>query len=267
MKNFLKITLKVVGVLVVLASLTIVAILIVMSFKKPEQNRNWAEDSRILPDITISSSTVSVKNVRDWKYEKDVVTSRGYYNETYDLSKLDKTYLLFNPFGEWEGIGHSFFVFTFKDGKSVSVSIEARREEGEAYDVLAGTFNEYEMWYAFGSEQDFVNRRLKYNSEDLYKYPLLISASSSRALFVDIATQAEKLETTPEFYNTVTSNCTNLLADSANRVKKGSVPFHYSRLFTGYADNQLYNLKLIPHDKPFEEIYREAQIANFPKSK
>jgi hypothetical protein len=81
-------------------------------------------------------------------------------------------------------------------------------------------------------------------------------------LFVDVSEQAQKLKTKPMFYNTVTSNCTNLLADSANRVKKGSIPFHYSRLFTGYADNQLYDLKLIPHDRPFEEIYREAQLLN-----
>jgi hypothetical protein len=29
---------------------------------------------------------------------------------------------------------------------------------------------------------------------------------------------------------------------------------------TGFGDNQLYDLKLIPHDKPFEEIYMEARI-------
>jgi len=262
MKKFLKIILKIFCGVIILLVLTIAIFIIIASLKKPELNRNWEIDSKVLPHFTIGTSTITIDNLRDFTYEKNVVVSADYYSETFNLDDIEKTYLLFNPFGEWEGVAHSFFVFTFKDGKSVSVSIEARREEGEKYDVVLGVLNHYEGWYAFGSTQDFINRRLVYNTEDLYQYPLLISTTTSRALFVDVSEQAQKLETKPMFYNTVTSNCTNLLADSANRVKKGSIPFHYSRLFTGYADNQLYDLKLIPHDRPFEEIYREAQLLN-----
>ncbi len=237
----------------------------IVSLKTPRMDRDFEEASKILPDITIATSTsgaqlVTVRNIRDWRYKKGEVVSDRYYEETFDLSKMKQAYLLFNPFGKWEGVGHSFFVFEFEDGKSISISIEARRENTEEYSAIRGFFNEYELWYAFGSVEDFESRRAVYYDEELYKYPLLISTSSAQAIFLDLSRTAEKLETVPDFYNTLTSNCTNLLADSANRVKKGSIPFHYSRLFTGFADDQLYDLGFIPHDKPFEEIYREARI-------
>ena len=91
-------------------------------------------------------------------------------------------------------------------------------------------------------------------------YELNISNEGASALLRDLATTAERLETEPGFYNTLSSNCTNLLADSGNRVKEGSIPFHYSRLFTGYADDQLYDLGFIRNDAPFEEVFEEARV-------
>jgi hypothetical protein len=240
-----------------------------VSLKTPELNRNWEDDSIILPHITISTSTstsatpttVTVQNIRDWRYKKGKVISSDYYDDTFDLEKMKSASLLLNPFGKWEGVGHTFLIFEFEDGKKISVSIEARREKGEVYQALKkGLFNEYEVWYAFGSPEDFTTRRAIYHNEDLYEYPLLIATSTAKTLFLDLAQTAVDLETTPDFYNTLTSNCTNLLAESANRVKEGSIPWNKARLFTGFGDNQLYDLGLIANDKPFEEIYMEARI-------
>lgn len=247
-------------IVIIAIALGVMLILVVTLFRTPRLDRAWEENSRILPSVTVGTSTVEVKNMRDWRYGRGTVISKNYKDETFDLSKIEKAYLLFNPFGEWEGVAHSFFVFEFSDGKSVSVSIEARREEGETYNVVKGILNEYEMWYAFGSPEDFMGARAIYSDEELYKYPLDISTTTMRGLFVDLSNTAHRLESKPEFYNTVTSNCTNLLADAANRVNPGSVPWSFARIFTGYADDELYKLKLIPHDKPFEEVYKESRV-------
>jgi hypothetical protein len=256
---------KILKLLIIIAVILIVIIVTAFIYailQKPSLDKNWQEDSKILPNITIleNNEFVTIKNIRDWRYAPDEILSTNYYEETFDINKLSKTHLLFNPFGRWDGIGHSFFVFEFEDGKEVSISIEARREEGEPYKVELGLLNQYEIWYAIGSSADFLARRAIYHQEDLYLYPLLITATSSKALFLDMISIAKRLETKPDFYNTLTSNCTNLLAESANRVKEGVIPWHYSRIFTGFADNQLYDLKLIPHDKPFKEIYENAKI-------
>jgi hypothetical protein len=233
--------------------------------KTPSLNRNWSEESKILPDITIEENTISVKNIRDWRYEKDKVISKNYFDDEFDLNKIKKTYLLFNPFSDWEAIGHFFFVFEFEDNKTVSVSIEARREKDEEYKFVKGMMNNYELWYAYGSIEDFLGRRAIYQDQELYMYPLLISEEYSKLLFADLAMVTEKLETEPRFYNTISSNCTNLLADSANRIKKGSIPYHYSRILVGYADNQLYDLNLISNDDTYENIYKKSRIDNHIK--
>lgn len=228
--------------------------------KRPSLQRDWTDDAKILPDITITDSTITVKNLRDWRYKRGEVISNTYYEETFDLNKIEKAYFLLNPFGKWEGVGHTFFLFEFTDGKTVSISVEARRPNGVDYGAIKGLFNNYEMWYTWGSAADLFSRRAIYHNEDLYMYPLLISPQTAQGLFVDLAKTTESLETKARFYNTVTSNCTNVLADSANRVNKGSIPWTFARIFTGYADNKLYDLKLIPHDKSFEDTFIEARI-------
>lgn len=251
---------KILLVVIILLILVIAGIFISNKLKTPEFDKNWNDDSKILPSVLIDGSTVTISNIRDWRYKTQEVISKEYYTDTFDVSKITQTSLLFNPFGKWEGVGHFWFVFEFENGQTVSMSVEARREEGEGYSAVRGLFNTYELWYSIGSVQDHVTRRTVYNSEDVYLYPLLISKESSEKLFVEMVEAAQKIETQAQFYNTVSSNCTNILADAANRVKKGSIPFHYSRLFTGYSDNQLYDLKFIPHDKPFDQIYQEAYI-------
>jgi len=235
--------------------------------KKPSLNLNWEDESKILPSVNFVGSTIKIKNLRDWRYKTDEVISKKYYDDSFELEKLSKVYLLFNPFGQWDGVGHSFLLFEFEDNKTFSVSIEARKEQGEKYDFIKGILNEYEVWYAVGSSADFFTNRAIFHQEDLYIYPLLISKVAGQSLLLDIADEISSLEKNPKFYNTISSNCTNLLADSANRVKDNSVPWHYARIFTGFIDNQLYDLGYIPHDKPFEQIYQEARIDQIIREK
>lgn len=247
---------QIIGVIILILLITLISIF----FKKPSLNRDWTDDAFILPDVTFSTSTIQIDNLRDWRYQKGEVVSKDFYTETFDIEKIATTYFLLNPFGKWEGVGHTFFLFEFSDGKTIAISVEARRPKGVEYGAFKGLFNTYEMWYTWGSAADLFSRRAIYHDEDLYLYPLLISPKTAQGLFIDLAHATENLETKPEFYNTVFSNCTNVLADSANRVNKGSIPWTFAKIFTGYSDNKLYDLKLIPHDKPFDQIYKDARI-------
>jgi hypothetical protein len=241
--------------------LLVIGVLLIFIFsRQPSLTRDWTDDARILPDITIQDNLITVKNLRDWRYVHGETISKNYYDETFDLNKISKAYFLLNPFGKWEGVGHAFFVFEFEDGKSVSISVEARRENGEDFSAVHGLFNNFELWYTWGSPADLMSRRAIYHNEDLYMYPLLIQKTTVQGLFVDLAKTTEQLETKPKFYNTITSNCTNVLADLANRVNKGSIPWTWARIFTGFSDDKLYELKLIPHTMAFEDEFIHARI-------
>lgn len=251
---------KIIRIIFLILILILTLFIISVSFKKPSLDKKWTEDALVLPNITFSTSTIEVEHLRDWRYQRGTVVSKDFYTDTFDIEKITKAYFLLNPFGKWEGVGHTFFLFEFSDGKTVAVSVEARRPEGVDYKAVKGLFNNYEMWYTWGSAADLFSRRAIYHNEDLYMYPLLISSKTAQGIFADLAHTTESLETKPRFYNTISSNCTNVLADSANRINKGSIPWTFARIFTGYSDNKLYDLKLIPHNKPFDQIYEESRI-------
>ncbi len=248
----------------ILLALILIALLlfIYVELKRPSLTRNWEADSAILPEVSVEGDILTVKNLRDYTYENGEIISREYVDREFDLSKISKAYFLVNPFVESNATAHTFFTFETSDGQSFSISVEARKEAGEKYSAIKGLLNEFELWIAWGTPHDFEERRTKYFLEDLYKYPLEVATSSVKSLVLDLANETQRLAREPEFYNTIFSNCTNYLADSANRVKKGSVPWHYARVLTGYADEYLYKLGLIPHNEPFEKIKEKYKVGN-----
>jgi hypothetical protein len=254
---------KVLKITIYVLVLALIISLIRVALLQPSNDKVWEENSKILPHFTIATSTITIDNLRDWRYKKGEVISKKYYSDTFELDKIQKMYLVINPFSQFSGIAHSFLVFEFDDGKTVSVSVESRREEGEKYTVLQGVLNKYELWYAYGSVGDLLGARIFYSDEDLRAFPLIVDKELVKGVFVDLAKTAQGLETSPKFYNTVTSNCTNVLAESANRVKKGSVPWNIARVLTGYADNHLYKLGYIKNDESFDKVYEKARVDIF----
>jgi hypothetical protein len=118
------------------------------------------------------------------------------------------------------------------------------------------------MW---GTERDFTGRRIYKDNADVYMYPLNIEKESGRKLFLELAKSTEELRNNPQFYNTLTSNCTNNLANHANSVKAGSIPLHYAQYFPGYSDSLLYDLEYIPTDQSLRDIRSKYYITEIVK--
>jgi hypothetical protein len=240
----------------------VLVIFIATSFKTAMNDRDWDTTVKVLPSINVQKNIVEVKNLRDIVYEgKDKIKSISYYDETFDATKIKNVYFLLNPFVGHPSFAHTFFVFDFGAGRSVSVSVEARKEVGETYSTVKGLMNDFEVAILWGSERDFVARRSVYFDESLYRYDLDISTTTARGLFIDLANETNKVQQTPRFYNTLTENCTNILADSANRVNKGSIPWTSARIFTGFADRALYDLGLIKSEgRDFLSLKNDSDI-------
>lgn len=256
---------KLIAWFLLIAALLFAFTLLFISFKQPSNDRVWEEESAILPDIAIEGDVITIKNFRDWRYSATDKVSRGYLTRTIDVKDITGVQFLISPFGMDGKAAHTFFSFEIKDAPPVSVSIEARREASETYSAFKGLFNNYELWYAWGSEEDFVARRAVYYDDPLLMYPLNVSAETAQKLLIDMAHDTDSLETEPRWYNTFSSNCTSLLATAANHVNKGSIPWNYSMFVTGYADDYLYKLGIIPHDLPFSEEEKKYSIADIVK--
>ena len=132
----------------------------------------------------------------------------------------------------------------------------------EGYDAVWGLFKQYELIYIWGTEQDLTGRRAVLEQHRLYMYPLTIPIESALALFLQLADASHQLETQPRFYNTLASNCTNELAKVANQAQPGAIPAHVALLFSGYADNLLYDLGFIPNDLSLEAVRQRYAITD-----
>ena len=228
---------------------------IVVALRQPSHDREWREDFAVLPEVSILGNDFTIDHVRDWQYGLDTIALKEYTSVTNTIDNLETVWFLLEPFGSWDGVAHSFFLFDFKDGQSLSLSIEARSTVDEEYGAFRGLFKQYELMYMWGTREDFLNRRTLYLNHDVYMYPLLLSDEMAQKLLEDTLLETQSIESTPVFYNTFFTNCTNVLADHADRLSPGFIPYlSFARVLTGYADELLYEKKLIPHEQSFEEV-------------
>ncbi|MBI4038946.1 DUF4105 domain-containing protein [Candidatus Daviesbacteria bacterium] len=232
---------------------------------QPSNNRDWEFGQKTLPSIQINNNIVKVQNIRDFHFKPKEIASTNYINKTVDINNIDKVWFLVEPFGKFKAVAHTYFVFDFKNESPLAVSVEARREKGEKYDAFIGAFNQYELIYIWSTESDETIRRVIYEDNKLYMYPLKISSNGAKQLFLQLAEQTHSLETKPRFYNTLTSNCTNELAKSASRVKPNAVPLNLALFMPGYSVNELYKLGYLPNNIPLEQLPEKYYVSDFVK--
>lgn len=237
-----------------------------MAFKKPSNERNWIEGFSKLPNVETAASSFKIQNVRDWRYTEGLeITAKNYKNIEYNFADLETVLFVEEPFSGNKAVAHTFFVFDFKNQEPIGLSIEARREVGENYNMIKGMMREYELYYSWASEKDLLSIRAVGLGNPMYMYPLKFSSEENKIkLLKSVLKTTKDLEANPVFYNTLTHNCTNTLAMHANSIKPGSVPLlHIAWLLPGYADELLYKEKFIPNDKPFNEIQEHYYVTEF----
>jgi hypothetical protein len=164
----------------------------------------------------------------------------------------------------WMGpaIAHVFLSFGFTDGAHVAFSIETRREKGQVYSSIAGFFRQYTLYYAVGDERDIVRLRTNYRHdppEQVYLYRLRGNRAAAQRLFLEYLQQLNALKQHAQWYNTLTSNCTNSIWFLA-RLNPGRVPYSWKVLVSGYLPEYLYERGKLDTDIPVAELQRRAHI-------
>lgn len=245
---------------IVLFCVGIIAYVYEISPKTPSNDRLWSQDQAILSDIQITDNLVHISNVRNFEYSSTTIYTPNYYDATYDISKLKQVWYIVEPFSRYKGAAHTFLSFEFEDNTFLAVSVEIRKEQGESFDAKKGLLREYELMYVFADERDVINLRANHRKNIVYVYPVQTSPEKTQALFKDILYRAQKLHTEPEFYNTFTNNCTTNIIKHVNTISPQTIPLTYAAVFPEYSDIVAHRLKLIPHDKPIEEVRAQYQV-------
>ncbi len=240
-------------------AVTAIALLVLLQISlivliRPSHNRNWTTLTRILPEVSVNGNMVTIRNFRDFRYQPDGTPVPRYTTETFDLTQLRRAWFVMEPFSRWKGAAHTLVSFEFEGPKYLAVSVEARFEEGEPYSGFTGLFRQYELWYTVGSESDLLGLRTNVRDEPMSLYPVKAEPDRGRAVLVSLLEGAEGIRKKPEFYHTLTNNCTSRLYRHVNLIAPGTVPFGLKALFPGYADRIAYEKGLIDTDLPYDRI-------------
>jgi len=241
-------------------ALALVAIGVWWGGLTPSNERDWQPEVARLAYATIDGDMVTVHNVRNFDYRTETDFTPAYYDRTYDLKKLDSGDLVAVY---WMGpaIAHLFLSFGFGDDR-LAISIEARKEKGEGYSSAKGFFRQYELYYVVADERDVVRVRTNYRKdppEDVYIYPLRAPPENLRRVFLEYMRKMNALREHPEFYNTLTTNCTTAILMNT-RVNPESLPLSWKVLVSGYTPAYVYESGRMDRSLPFEERKRRSLV-------
>lgn len=231
-----------------------------MKVLKPSNHRDWSPDQTVLSWAEFQGRHVVVHNIRNCDYRTvDDYTVR-HYDKTYDLDKLTSVDFFMVPFADTPSIAHTMLSFGFEERDYLVLSVEIRKEKGEKYSALGGFFRQYELMYVLADERDVIWKNASGWLCDVYLYRARATPAQVRALFLDVLKRVNKLHDKPEFYNTVTNNCTTNLRNHINHLVPDRVPYDYRVLLPGYSDRLAYDLGLLDTDTSFEQTRLRSRI-------
>lgn len=234
---------------------------IALAGKSPRTDRPWVPQHAVMTHADMRGDSVFLTRMRNFAYTSEERFTPAYVDRAYDLAKLESVWFIVTPFStHWRGPAHTFVSFGFADSQYVAISVEARREPGETYGPLTGLFKQFELIYVIGDERDLIGSRAAFGDYDVYLYPIRTSRERIRALFLEMLERSNALATRPEFYNTVTNNCTSNVVDHVNHIAPRRVPHGIKTILPGYADDVAYSLGLIDNSVSLDEARRVYRV-------
>lgn len=228
-------------------------------FYQPSNTRDWSPDQAVLARATIEGDRVTVENVRNFSYRTETDYTPRYETRSYDLGRLDSLWFVVERFGPAPAIAHTFLSFGFGE-EYVSVSVEIRKERGETYSPLAGLLRQYELMYVIADERDVIGLRTNLRGDPVYLYPAKATREQIRRVFLGMLERANRLAAAPEFYDTLSNNCTSNIVSHVNAIAPRTIPFSYKTLMPAYTDQLAHELGLIPNDLPFPTVRAAHRI-------
>jgi hypothetical protein len=176
---------------------------------EPSNDRDWQPDVAVVSYATINGDLITVHNIRNFEYrtESDFTphTTIG-LSTSVSWWRRHRCVLL-----DGAAVAHVFVSFAFNDGQHLAISIETRKERGEvtrrSQDFSSSTKSI--MWWPTNAMSFAVRTNYRKDPpEDVYVYrvhaPLRIANGCCSTMFEAM----NSLKDRPEFYNTLTTNCT-----------------------------------------------------------
>ena len=215
---------------------------------EPLDNRNWQPEvsQRVTYERDATNpDLITFTNVRNFDWRTESKATERWETRTVDMSKLSGVDVT-NSY--WMGplIAHTLVSFRFEDDRPLAFSFEIRKEIDESFSALAGFFRRYELSLIASEERDIIYTRSNTRGEQVYLFPISrLQQREVKALFESYLSAADELNKKPAWYNTLTSNCTNIIFYMARIVSGDRLPWDYRIWVSGWLPNYLYNVGML----------------------
>lgn len=241
-----------------LQALALAVVLAAFLALAPRNDRPWLAEVARTPTGELEGELLTIRNVRDFAWTGPDSAVPRWEDRTYDLRRIEGVDMVASY---WMGphIAHIMMSFRFADALPLIVSIEIRKEQGEAYSALKGFFRNYELVYVAADERDLIGVRTRFRGEDVYLFPLTASPEAVRRLLLDYVAAMNRLAARPSWYNTLLTNCTTQIRVHANAAG-GSVPWSWRVLLSGHTPELAYRRGGIAGDLVFDELFARARV-------
>lgn len=234
----------------------------------PSNKRQWSPDVAQQLSGNVAGHIAKLHNVRNFDWQTETRATPRWEDRTYDLNQLVSVDMATSY---WMGpaIAHTLVSFGFDDGKSprkyVSFSVEIRKEAGEQFSAIGGFFKEFELSLVAAEERDILRVRTNMRGEDVYLYSISMPRTAMRSLFSAYVDKANALVEKPEFYNTLTANCTTIVFEMVRRIVPG-LPLDWRLLASGYLPQYVDSIGALAREHDFDAIHAAARITERAQS-
>ena len=233
-----------------------------LALKAPTNSANWQTQFQVLPTVEMAGDTISIKNIRDFRYENnDTIAEVRYLNNEYHLSQFKQAWYGISHFGS-NNLAHVFISFEFEDKKYLVVSIEARleKEHINGYNPIKGIFKAFNKTVVLATEQDVIGLRSHIRKEKVFLYPLEVPELYTKPLLLNFLREAQVLNRKPRFYNTLTDNCMTGLLSQSEQFRSLTSWFDWRIVLPGGSDEIAHELGFINNSQTLTNLRQSALI-------
>ncbi|WP_164104052.1 lipoprotein N-acyltransferase Lnb domain-containing protein [Candidatus Laterigemmans baculatus] len=234
----------------------------VLEVPVPSHERLWRIEQAVLPYVEWDQRRVTVRNVRQCRWRSEESKEVRHADWQFAWGDVQGVDFVVAPFRDMPLLAHTMLSFRLADGRCLGLSVEARLERGETYSVVAGAARQFELMYVLADEPDLYGLRAEVRRDDLYLYETRATGAAAARLLRDVLQRVDQLVAEPEFYDSLSNNCTTNLVQHLNRTQLGQVPADWRSQLPGQSDRLAHSLGLLKTTLPFEEARRQAWVSS-----
>lgn len=229
---------------------------------QPSHHRQWKSEQAVLPIAKVSKSGVTIRNVRQARWVSEEEKQIRHRDWSFRWEQIVGVDFVIVPFQSMPTLAHTMLSFRLDDGRALGVSVEARQELHETYQPLAGAARQYELIYVIADEEDLFGLRANVRRDDIYLFPSKASPEQAAELLRDILERANQLAAEPEFYDSLTNNCSTNLVTHVERVIGDQLSSSWREQIPGKSSDRLaYDLGLLETDLSYSQARATAWIS------